>query len=91
MSNQNTSYNHKLNKVGYRGVTLNANKYNTQINVDKKSIYLGRFDNPYDAAIAAVHGRLKHMKYVVKERELELLAQIEKDRLNNEGKECLEA
>lgn len=52
--NQSNGGAYKNNKSGYRGVywSERENKYVAQINVDKKSIWLGRFFSAEDAAIA---------------------------------------
>ncbi len=41
----------KNNSSGYRGVTLDSrhNRYVARIQINKKKIYLGRYDNPLDA------------------------------------------
>jgi hypothetical protein len=44
----------KNNTSGYRGVSFvkDRNKYNSYINVNNKSIYLGSFQTPEEGAIA---------------------------------------
>jgi len=42
----------KNNTTGYKGVDLDANRYRAQIRVGQKFVYLGRFDDPIEAAKA---------------------------------------
>ncbi len=49
---QNTRKLQEGNTSGYRGVTRKRKKWQAQISVDKKRIYLGIFDYPWTAAMA---------------------------------------
>lgn len=48
------------NKLQLKGVYLKGKKYYTQIYVNKKRIYVGRFDTPEEASAAYKAARLKY-------------------------------
>jgi len=43
---------HKDNVTGFRGVSLQGDKYMAQVSVDGDRVFLGRFDSPKEAASA---------------------------------------
>lgn len=57
---QNNANSSKRNSTGYKGVCKNNNKWQSQIKIDGKKIYLGLYDTPEEA----------HAVYVVKAKEL---------------------
>lgn len=75
-NNQNSSYEDKRGL--YRGVYYfkRVERYTANYTLNGKYSYAGIFKNKYDAGIAASEARLKHMEYIVPEREYELQARI---------------
>lgn len=58
--NARNSKQRKDNHCGYKGVGKSHNKWKAGIRVNGKSIYLGTFENPRDAAIAYDTAARKH-------------------------------
>ena len=60
----------KNNKTGYKGVSINNNRYKVKISVNKKQIHLGYFDKVEDAAktynLAALkyHGKFARLNEI---------------------------
>lgn len=74
-----------LNTSGFIGVRWdkNRNKWAASIKVDYKTIYIGRFDNKYDALVARLQAEAKYFKEFAPQRHL-----FEEYGISTEGGVC---
>jgi hypothetical protein len=62
----------RLNRSGYRGVSWypRYGQWRAQVNIERKHVFLGYFDDVHDAGVAASDFRLQHKEQLEANQEL---------------------